>query len=795
MNNQTTNSKTMTERFIHSYTSMVIKYRWWFVALVMLIVGLSSFGLPKLYFDNTTNSFFKKGDPTLEKYERFLKKFDTDEYIVILLDAPQTWNTEYFQFIRNLENEIAALPNVKRVTSIANAEYIHNVDGDLVVDEFIPQGQLDEKTLADKKTYALQQKFFKSALVNGDGSKITILLETTSIAGEISHKIALTQAMTALEQRPELQKLHFQFAGAPVLDSLVLQVVTRESALFGLLVFALLAIGFYLVFRSAMGVILPLGIASLANLAAFGIMGTMDAPIGILSSIIPSFLLSVGTASSVFLLTEIYGSIVKGKTVEEALFHTMATAAIPCLLSAITTAGALLAFSFSDVRAVMNVGLTMGIGLLISIVFTLILVPVAFSFVKQLKTSEKRNQIILERVGGLEKISEFVISHYRRILPVFVIAAALASWGFLQLNVDYYYLGMFKPESSIRTATAAIDKEFGNASAIEIVLQSKNAGDIKEPAVMQFIEKLGAAAESYDRAPVKSYSIVDIVKDVNKALHEGNPDFYKLPLTRDGIAQSILLFEMGGGTELNRLIADDYATARLTLYIPNLSVVQNRDIVNYLNQYMTAQIGASHDPLIRNLKVEVTGLVALWETINNYLADSQIKSMLIAMLIVGVVMTGLFRSILLGIFMTLSNMFVVICVLGVMGWQGIALDPYTILIGAIALGILDDDTIHFVKNFQYEYNLTGCAKTAIKHTFRSSGQAIFYTTTVMTLAFLVYTLSEMASLNLFGLVTSMTIALGMIVEFLLTPSLLLLFHEGRPKLSKLEVDALPKSLS
>ncbi len=771
----------MLSKFMKSYTSAVIRFRWWFVALVMVVLGISAIGLPKLYFDNTTNSFFKQGDPTLEIYQRFLSQFGTDEYIVILLDAPKTWDSQFFQLIRQVEKEIEVLPHVKRVTYIANAEHIHSVNGELVVDEFIPDGQLDAQSLADRKNYALQQKFFNSALVNRDGSKITMLVETEVIEGEMNHKIQLTLAITALSKRPELKSLNFLIAGAPVLDSEVFEVVSHESALFGTLVFVLLAIGFYLVFRSALGVVLPLGIASLSIVAAFGIMGMQGAPIGILSSIIPSFLLSVGAASSIYLLTDLYGAIAKGHSVEEALYHTMDTAAVPCFMSAMTTAGALLTFSFSDVKAVMDVGLTMGIGLIFSIFFTLILIPVVFSFVKQVNNSKKRNQIILARVNILERVSEFVIHHHRRIIPFFAFATALALWGCLQLNVDYYYLGIFKPESAIRTATKAIDKEFGNSSTIEIMLQTKNAGDIKEPAVMKFIEQLSTVAEQYDQAPVKTYSIVDIVKDVNQALHDGDPHFYQLPLTRDSIAQSILLFEMGGGTELKRLITNDYTTARLTLYLPTLSVNENRKIIDYINHYISSQIVTSQDPLIQNIKVEVTGLIALWETINNYLADSQIKSILIAMVIVSFVMIGLFGSVTLGILMALSNMFAVLCVLGFMGWQSIALDPYTILVGAIALGILDDDTIHFVKHFQYEYSLSGCAKTSLRQTYRSSGQAILYMTAVLTLSFLVYMFSDLISLNHFGLITAITILLGLIVEFLLTPALLLCIYEKVPK--------------
>ncbi len=778
----------MKQEDIKRYTATLVRRRWWFILLIVLMLGVCSSGLPKLNFEHSTSSFLIESDITLKNYNHFLEKFETDEYAIILLDAPQRWNADYFNLIRKLKNELELLPHVRRVRSLANVDYISAVGDDIVVDEFIPSSLKDADVFTDKKAYAISNPSYRTGLVNGDGSKISVIIETDVLVGEAEHKIALTHKLMEIAARPEWQALHFQFAGAPVMESVAQEVSARESALFAALVFVVLIIGFYCVFRSMLGVVLPLGIAIIAMLSVFGFTGLVGIPLGIMSGIVPSFILSVGVTSSVYLLTQIYSNVALGKSVAAAVELSMATAAVPCLISTLTTAGALLAFASSDVKTILYVGVTMGVGLLFSIFYTLLLVPIAFSFVQTVKISEKRNHIILARVSALQRIAEFVTLHYRRVVVAFIIASLFAAWGFSQLKVDFSYLALFKPDSVIRSAAMAIDREFGNTNTVELILRTEKAGDIKEPAIMNFIDQLGQAAERYPDIPVKSYSIANLVKDVNQVLHEGHKDFYRVPETRDAVAQSLLLFEMGGGTDLKRLIADEYTTARITLYIPNCTLTQNRALINYLNQYIASQIKSSDDARIKSLAVQVTGVVVLWETINTFLAYSQIVSMLLAMLIVSVVMMLLFRSVALGLFMSLCNAFVVLVVLGLMGWQNIALDPYTILVGAIALGLLDDDTIHFVKHFQHEYSISGCAKTAVKSTFSTSGQAIFYTTTVLTLSFLVYLFSEVQSLKLYGMVSASIVAFGMIVEFFLTPAVLLWLHEWRPNLSALPID-------
>ncbi len=760
------------------FTQFVTCYRWSCIAFVAVIVGLCSLGLPSLYYDSSTNSFLIENDKVLVRYKQFLEKFETDEYTVMLLDAPAVWTNEYIQLIRKLKNEVEVLPGIKKVTSIVNVEHIQNIDGELQVEEFFPAKDLDPDAIKQKVDYALTNKIYRNVLINKDATKITLIIESKEILGETHYKSELVHAIVKINEQPEYQSLHAKIAGAPIIETFLQEISIRESLTFGVIVFFVLLAGLYMVFRSALGVILPVSIGALAVCSTFGLMGLMGMPLGIMTPMVPTFLLSVGMTSCLYLLTQIYGNVAQGMTLTAALDEAMSHSALTCLLSALTTAGALLMFSFSDIKLLMELGIAMGIGLLLSILYTLLLVPAVFSFVKNVKISEKRNQIILGRVNALEHISRFVSANNRNIIVVFAVIAVFAVYGLSLIRLDFSYLSMFKPSSQVHQANTEIDREFGNSNSIEIQITSKADGGIKEPEVMKFIEQVATAAENYPDFAVKSYSVVDIVKDINQVFNDGQKEYYRLPESRDSIAQFLLLFEMGGGKELKRLVADDFKTARITLYIPNLMSQQNKKFVAYLHDSIDTATAASNSPLVKGLSVEITGLVMLWVTINGYLLDSQVQSMLLAMALVSVVMIAITRSFKLGIVMTLSNVFVVVLVLGCMGWMGITLDHYTILIGTIALGILDDDTIHFVKQFQNEYARVGCPHTAVRNTFRASGQAIFYTTSIICIASLIYTLSDMNSLIHFGLLSALTVGLGMLIEFFLTPSILLWLYQG-----------------
>ena len=63
----------------------------------------------------------------------------------------------------------------------------------------------------------------------------------------------------------------------------------------------------------------------------------------------------------------------------------------------------------------------------------------------------------------------------------------------------------------------------------------------------------------------KTYSVVDIMKDLNQTFHDEDPAFYSLPETRNLVAQYLLLYEGAGGTEAQEYLSSDYQRARLDL--------------------------------------------------------------------------------------------------------------------------------------------------------------------------------------------------------------------------------------
>ena len=102
------------------------------------------------------------------------------------------------------------------------------------------------------------------------------------------------------------------------------------------------------------------------------------------------------------------------------------------------------------------------------------------------------------------------------------------------------------------------------------------------------------------------------------------------------------------------------------------------------------------------ISVLTTGSGRLFSTLDHYLVMSQLSSFGTAFVTVFGVIFIVFRSFRFGILTIVPNLLPVVAVLGVMGYLGITLNIATVMVASVALGVVDDDTIHFINRYRRE---------------------------------------------------------------------------------------------
>jgi predicted RND superfamily exporter protein len=291
---------------------------------------------------------------------------------------------------------------------------------------------------------------------------------------------------------------------------------------------------------------------------------------------------------------------------------------------------------------------------------------------------------------------------------------------------------------------------------------------------MQGLEQLHREVETVEIGDLyvgKTLSLADILKETNRALNENREEFYNIPDNRQLIAQELLLFENSGSDDLEDFVDSRFQVARFTAKMPWVDGVYYSAFINDLKQRFRQVLGD-------NIDLAVTGMAALLSRTMHASILSMAESYMIAGVVITLMMILLIGNLRIGLAAMIPNLTPIILTLGLIGWFGLPLDVFTILIGSIAIGLAVDDTIHFMHNYRRYHHDTGEVDEAVRQTLLTTGRAMLVTTVVLSIGFFLYMFSNLNNLRNFGLLTGFTIIMALLADFFLAPALMKELHKG-----------------
>ena len=98
----------------------------------------------------------------------------------------------------------------------------------------------------------------------------------------------------------------------------------------------------------------------------------------------------------------------------------------------------------------------------------------------------------------------------------------------------------------------------------------------------------------------------------------------------------------------------------------------------------------------------------------------------------------------------------------------------------MTLGIVVDDTVHFLSKYLHARNNKGASsQQAVRYAFSSVGRALWITTLVLVAGFMTLAQSSFKFNADMGLLTSLIIMLALIIDFLFLPPLLIKLDKSR----------------
>jgi predicted RND superfamily exporter protein len=371
-------------------------------------------------------------------------------------------------------------------------------------------------------------------------------------------------------------------------------------------------------------------------------------------------------------------------------------------------------------------------------------------------------------IGPMQRVARFSMSHAPQIALGTISILVLASIGMFRLRVDTNHINFFAKEHPIHQSADVIDRKLSGIYSFNILLEGP-PDSLKTPEALEKMEDLRVQLLALPHVK-KVVSLADYVKRVNRELNGGDAAAAVLPASAEAIAQELFVFGLSdeGRQELERIAASDYSRAQMSVKLASMSSDVVFEQINKAEQAAAAVFAGT------GITPTVTGSGRLFATLDHYIVVSQLSSFAMAFVTVFAVIFVVFRSARFGALAIVANALPVCAVLGVMGWLGISLNIATVMVASVALGVVDDDTIHFIGRFRREAAAGVGTERAIELATMHEGRASLTTAIINSLSYGIMIFSSYLPTAWFGGLLALTMAVAFLAEVLVVPAMIVL---------------------
>jgi predicted RND superfamily exporter protein len=154
-----------------------------------------------------------------------------------------------------------------------------------------------------------------------------------------------------------------------------------------------------------------------------------------------------------------------------------------------------------------------------------------------------------------------------------------------------------------------------------------------------------------------------------------------------------------------------------------------------------------------------------------------LRSIAISFFFITIVLMATFKSIRIGLFSMLPNIWPILVVFGAIGLFQIPVNMSVAIVGMITLGIAVDDTVHYLTKYLHGRHLGHDQEKSILYAFRQVGAPLVFTSVILIFGFGALTQSDFVVNSDMALYCTLVIALALFADFILLPVTILKFEK------------------
>ena len=759
---------------LESCISMIVTRRWLTILLSLLVMLVIAAGATRLIVvDVDFRNHFGKSDPHLVALEQLEETYALSDVALVAI-APHNgtiFTREALVAIEELTEQLWRTPYATRVDSISNYTHSEGFEDELVVDSLIEEASsLSDADIKRITDIALGTQEVAGRFVSRDG-KVAGLVVSIVLPDDNREltKREVTDYLyeTVADAREKHASIDYHLLGGIILNRVIGDALDDETAILGPIALGIMLLVSLVLIRSIWGTlaivlmlvaVIPsaLGFAGWTGLRLFGESGAAL-----------FVLMAVTVAHSVHIIEGMARGLSQGMARTEAAIHAVQVNVWPVFLTSFTTAIGFLSLNFVDMPPFRVMGNVVAFGSMCAFFFSVTLLPAFLSIlpIRARKMHENQRDFF-------DRLSRFVISHRMILFYSFGIVTIVLVAGISRIELRENWLEVLDDSYEFRRSADFLNENFPGVETYEYSLDSGREGAVTD---IEYLKQVDAFADWYRAQPefVHIFSIADIMKRLNKNLHGDNPDYYALPDNPELAAQYLLLYEFSLpiGRDLNNLIDHDRRTTRVTVSVKSMSSREKIALDNRAREWLRQNTPS--------METSATGISIVGSHSVQRNIENMLQGTFVAMSIVSLLLFGIFRSIRLGLVSLIPNFIPAAMAIGLWGYLVGEVGVPAAVVTAIAFGIIVDDTIHFMTKYTESRKAGKLPSESVQSAFRSVGRALFTTTIVFGLGFMVFGASGVVANQVLGLLVGITVVIALVADFLFLPPLLMLLDETK----------------
>ena len=729
-------------------TTFLLEQRRILLAIVALLTIAASVPVARVHFDNSIELWFSDDDPELAIYDQFSKHYQADQMVVVGVFDDDVFDKDTLSIIDRISTAAAELEHAFRVSSITRSVFASRLEGGFLDSNF--------------RESVMDSPVVNGLLVSSDrtGAAIVVYLSRAGESAELKSRFVVALNEIALRETQNTAA-SFVLTGAPVMG-MAGQAKNRQDMriLVPVMVVMILLLAFA-VLRNIWLSLLPLGVVAIAVTWSFAFMGLAGWQMTMVSAMLMPLILAVGVADTMHIVVRFRCQLASGEDRRQAVRTSLLQLLRPCFFTTITTMVGLLALLVSEIAPVRQFGVVAAVGVFAAFVVSITMVPASLLIIP---TADRDGSIGADGVLGnvLKRVNVCSGKRPGMIVSISLLLVFVCSWSATRVTLGVDPLTWFPAEDPYRIATEKVDKAFGGSLSMEFLV-SAPGDNINTPAILRRLEKFESwLLENTDIT--RTISIVEFVKEAARVAREDGTAGYTLP--RSQFVTDALLESVRRAGQLDGWVQADYSSTRISARIPvaraKYVVEQTPSIRAYLqNEFANGE-----------LQIQMTGYAVLVGKMQDYVIRSQVESFSVALVVIALLMFLLMRSATLGFLALIPNLIPLVAGLGAMAFFGVALNPGTVMITAVALGIVVDDTVHFMTAISRELRNTSDIDAAIGRAVADVGRPIVVTSMLLAVGFSVMLTGSFLPSRQIGGVSALIIVVALVADLILLPAAL-----------------------